>query len=98
MFAHKEHRWAVDGLEEDTARVEEDGKRMISVPRHLLPPATKEGHVLRVSRSEERGGSVQITIELDEAATTDAHAESKDSVTKTMSASKKRDPGGDVSL
>jgi hypothetical protein len=98
MAKQDEHRWAVDGIEEETARVEEDGSRMMNVPRRLLPSGAKEGDVLRVTRTEDKSGSVQITITVDAEATRDALAASKASVTRTMAASKKRDPGGNVSL
>ena len=98
MRNHGVHRWSVDGIEEDSARVEEDGTRMITVPVYLLPPGVREGQVLVVERSEERGGSVRITVSLDEAATRDAMDKSKKQVAETMLASKKNDPGGDVAL
>ena len=98
MTERGEHRWAVDGLEEDTARVEEDGSRVMNVPRQLLPSGVKEGDVLRVTRRESKSGAVQLTIEIDAAATRDAIEASKASVAKTMATSKKRDQGGNVSL
>jgi hypothetical protein len=98
MLKHFEHRWAVDGLEEDSVRIEEDGARIITVPRYLLPPGVKEGQLLVVERSEERGDSVRITVRLDESGTRDALEKSKATTTKTMLTSKKNDPGGNVSL
>jgi len=98
MRSHGVHRWTVDGLEEDSARVEEDGARIITIPRYLLPPDVREGEILLVERSDERGDSVRITVTVDEAATRDAMAKSKKQVTETMLASKKNDPGGNVSL
>ena len=44
MRNHGVHRWTVDGIEEDSARVEEDGARMITVPLYLLPSAV---HIFR---------------------------------------------------
>ena len=93
MRSHGVHRWTVDGLEEDSARVEEDGARIITIPRYLLPPDVREGEILLVERSDERGDSVRITVTVDEAATRDAMAKSKKQVTETMLASKKNDPG-----
>jgi hypothetical protein len=93
-----EHRWAVDGIEEEIARVEEDGERIITVPRYLLPPGATEGQLLKVTRSEESGGSVQITVAIDEAKTREALAKSNARVAKAAAASKKRDPGGNLAL
>jgi hypothetical protein len=98
MSKRATHRWAVDGIEENTARIEEDGERMITVPRHLLPAGVREGQILSVSRGESRGGSVEITIAIDEDATREALERSKASVTQASIASSKRDPGGDVAL
>lgn len=98
MTKRQQHRWAIDGLEEGVARVEEDGERMLSVPRHLLPADVKEGQVLAVTRGTTRNGAWQITIVIDEAATRQAIEQSKATVAKTMTASRERDPGGDVVL
>jgi hypothetical protein len=98
MTKRQQHRWAIDGLEEGIARVEEDGERMLSVPRHLLPADVREGQVLTVTRGTARNGALQITIAIDEAATQAALEQSKATVTKTMTASRARDPGGDVAL
>ena len=96
MERRREHRWAVDGLGEETARVLEDGVRTITVPVYLLPPGVKEGDVLRLSRSEERGGSVQITVELNEAVTARALARSRRALERARLASEQIDRGGDV--
>ena len=94
-----EHRWAVDGLEEDMARIMEDETRMITVPRWLLPSAAREGKVLRVTRAPgEGGGSVAISVTVDDTGTAAALAKSKATTTAAMAASKQRDPGGDVAL
>jgi hypothetical protein len=98
-MAPDEHRWTVDGIEEASARVEEDGERMITVPRYLLPGAAREGQILRVTRSGGKGKSpLVITVEIDEEATAAALAASRQQMQKAMDASRKRDPGGDVSL
>jgi hypothetical protein len=99
MTARGEHRWAVDGIEEGMARVEEDGARMLVIPLHLLPAGTKEGQILRVTRgaATERD-SVTLTIAIDDEATAKALARSRETIAGAMAASRKRDPGGDVSL
>lgn len=91
------HLWSIDGIEEQTARIEEDGKRMLTVPRSLLPANAREGQLLRVQRSEETG-VVTITIAVDEHATAAALERSGTLTKQTSAASKKRDPGGDVAL
>src|SRR5947209_13163106 len=63
------HVWRIDGIEEGAARVEEDGKRMITLPSHLLPAGAREGHVVRVTRTEAGKGSVTLTLVVDTAAT-----------------------------
>jgi hypothetical protein len=91
------HRWSIDGLEEDSARIEEDGGRIITVPRWLLPADAKEGQLLALTRTGS-GTSATITIAVDAAATTAALAASADQVARIAAASKSRDKGGDVSL
>ena len=90
-------RWVVDGLEEDAARIEEDGGRMITVPRWLLPAEAREGAVLRVTRALGSGSST-VTIATDPEATRAALDASKAQVERIAQASRKRDPGGDVVL
>jgi hypothetical protein len=97
MPHHDPHVWTIDSIEEGIARIEEDGTRIIHVPDYLLPAGAREGHILRVTRKRGRG-RVELTIEIDEAATTAALAKSKAQTAAIMAASKKRDPGGDVSL
>ena len=92
------HRWAIDGIEEEMVRVEEDGERMLTVPRHLLPSDAREGQLLTVTRSAAAAGTVTITIVVDEAATAAAVAESDKTVARAVAASKPRDPGGNVAL
>jgi hypothetical protein len=58
------HRWTVDALEDDVARVEIDAERMVSVPRWLLPADVREGDVLRVVHEREGERSV-VTVERD---------------------------------
>jgi hypothetical protein len=96
-MAEHEHVWRIDGIEEGIARVEEDGERMLSLPRHLLPAGAKEGQRLRVTRVAKRG-SVTLTIEIDEEGTAAELARSKAQTAAALAQSRKRDPGGDVSL
>lgn len=94
---NSEHRWVVDAIEETTARIEEDGARMIAVPRWLLPPDVREGECLAVTRAGAGGASV-VTITVDVAATSAAREKSAKQVAAVSKGSRKRDPGGDVSL
>jgi hypothetical protein len=99
MTKRTEHRWAVDGIEEEVARIEEDGARMLSIPRHLLPPGVTEGQLLNVTRVPGSViGAVVITITIDESGTAAALARSKATTAQAMAASKKHDPGGNVSF
>ena len=93
MSQQSEHRWAVEGIDGDIASVEEDGARMKTVAVRLLPAGTKAGQVLRVTGTGDR-----IRVELDEDATREALAKSAAVVQRAAGESRKRDPGGDVSL
>jgi hypothetical protein len=97
MADRPDHRWTIDAIEEGIARIEEDGARMIHIPRYLLPAGAREGQILRVT-SKPGKGRTDLTIEIDEAATAAALARSRTQTAATMAASKKRDPGGDVAL
>lgn len=101
MTDRSDHSWVLDGLEEGSARIEEDGARMIVVPRYLIPPGAREGVVLRVARSgggEAHASSVTFTVQVDSAATEAALARSRATVEHASAESRKRDPGGDVVL
>jgi hypothetical protein len=97
MTDRTDRLWTIDSIEEGIARLEEDGGRMISLPRHLLPSAAREGQILRVTGNPGKH-KIELTIEIDEAATAAALARSKAQTAATMAASRKRDPGGDVAL
>lgn len=98
-MTRRAHRWAVDAISEGVARIEEDGDRMIAVPVHLLPAGVREGQLLRVSSvAGEQPGSLIVTLTVDEKGTAAALAKSKDVTSRAMSASRKKDPGGDVAL
>lgn len=96
MTERTEHSWAVDSISEGTARVEEDGQRMLSIPTHLLPAGVTEGQLLRVSRSSHTG--LVVTIAIDHAGAAAALRVSKATTTAAMENSKKHDAGGDVAL
>ncbi|MDB4886495.1 MAG: hypothetical protein JWN79_1933 [Gemmatimonadetes bacterium] len=91
------HRWAVDGIEEGIARIEEDGERILSLPEDLLPPGTREGALLTVTRTMV-DGALTLTIVPDPAGTDAALARSGAQVAKIAKSSKQRDGGGDVAL
>jgi hypothetical protein len=99
MTRRTSHRWAVDGLEEGMARIEEDGERMITVPAYLLPAGAREGQILRVTWAAGREkGTLAVTVAVDEQATADALAKSRSTTARAMAQSRKRDAGGDVAL
>jgi hypothetical protein len=91
------HRWAVDSIHEGVVRIEEDGEKMISVPRELLPAGVTEGMLLRVTRAPGPKGKV-MTVVIDDAGTAKAHRKSIETTMSAMAESKKQDPGGDVAL
>ena len=91
------HRWVVDGIEEGVARIEVDGTTTMALPVWMLPDGAREGQVLRVARTAATG-SVTLTITLDASAASAALHASDKQVKRTTKASRKRDPGGDVSL
>lgn len=102
MNGNVDHSWVVDGIEEGIARIEEDGVRMISLPVGSLPRGVKEGDVLRVTGkprpSDGDTESFEVSISIDPTARAAALARSKAANDATMAESKKRDPGGNVSL
>lgn len=97
MNSDTEHRWAVDGIEEGVARIEEDGERMITLPLWLLPSGVREGQLLIVTRTGGADSSI-VTIRLDDTGTATALTKSGAQVEKIAKASKKRDGGGNVAL
>ena len=96
-MAEQKHVWRIDGIEEGIARIEEDGERMINLPRHLLPAGAREGQRLRVTRTAGKG-IVTLTVAIDEKGTAAELARSKAQTAATLAQSRKRDPGGNVSL
>lgn len=98
--AVRAERWLVDALEEGIARIViGDGEpRTIAIPAVLLPSGVREGDLLLVHRDEESERSVRFTLSIDAAATRRARARVAAKSARTLSASRKRDPGGDVAL
>ncbi len=94
-----EHTWSVDAIEEGVVRVEEDGKRMLSLSSHLLPTGIAEGQILRVTRTLGTDGvPVVHTVALDSAATAAALEASLKQTAQIAAQSRKTDRGGDVNL
>lgn len=98
MTKRAAHRWVVDGISDRTARIEEDGERMITVPAYLLPAGVREGQILQVTSVAGRKGTLVVTVAADEAATAASLAKSKAIMARAMAQSGKRDAGGDVAL
>jgi hypothetical protein len=97
-MAEQSHVWRIDGIEDGVARIEEDGERMIALPRHLLPAGAREGQVVRVTRTASGKGSVALTLVIDDAATAAESDRSRAQTAAILARSRKRDPGGNVSL
>jgi hypothetical protein len=98
MTRRAAHRWAVDGIEEGMARIEEDGERMITVPVYLLPAGVREGQILQVTSVPGEKRTLVVTVAADAAATAASLAKSKAAMARAMAQSRKRDAGGDVAL
>ena len=98
LMSEQRHIWRIDGIEDEVARIEEDGERVIGLPRHLLPVGAREGQRLVVTRAATGQGNVTLTIALDEAGTAAELAKSKAQTSAMLAQSKKRDPGGNVAL
>ena len=85
-------RWVVDAIEEGIATIEEDGERVIRVPRWLLPPGARAGSVLAATRELDGDGTV-LRIEPDAQAEREALERSRRQVEMETG-----DEGGDVVL
>ena len=92
-MADEERQWVVDSIEDGVAAVEEDGARMLYAPAWLLPFATREGDVLRVSRRDE-GAVASLRIEVDGGAADRGRSRSREQVSRLSHT----DPGGDIVL
>jgi hypothetical protein len=84
-------RWVVDSIDEGIAAVEEDGERIVRVPRWMLPDEAREGSVLSVRRESGDGGVV-LRIELDARAEAEALERSRRQV------GERSGDGGDITL
>ena len=89
------HRWIVDGIEEDVARIVEDGARTFHVPCSLLPDGVREGYVLAVVREDAGSAGVRLEITIDGAATDAARSVAQ---ADTIVLTGRRDEFGDVVL
>ena len=78
--------WAINAIDEGVAAIELPNGKVIHLPVSLLPSGVREGQVLRVS------------IGVDTAATSRELAASAEQVKKGRNASRKIDPGGDITL
>jgi len=72
-----EHRWVVDVIDDDSAAVEVDGRKITPIPRWLLPSDAQDGDVLRVTHARSGSRSV-LSIEVDRSATRLAYQQSAD--------------------
>ena len=88
-------RWIVDGIEEDVARIVEDGARTFHVPCSLLPVGVSEGQVLAVVREDGGSAGVRLEIMIDVAATEAARSVAQ---SDTIVLTGRRDEFGDVVL
>ena len=98
MTERTEHRWAVESITEEVARVEEDGERMIAVARALLPVGVAEGQLLRVTRAPASEGAKVLSVAVDEAGTAQVMEKPKRKTDEIMASSLKIDRGGDIAL
>ncbi len=85
-------RWVVDSIDEGIAAIEEDGERVVHVPRWMLPYGAREGSVLSVTRERGADGIV-LRIEPDAAGEAEALERSRRQVE-----SETGDEGGEVVL
>ena len=92
------HRWIVDGIEEEVARIVEDGARTFHVPCSLLPDGVREGYVLDVVREDGDAAGVRLEITIDRAATDAARSVAQATAAPTIMLTGRRDEGGDVVL
>jgi hypothetical protein len=92
------HRWIVDGIEENVARIVEDGRRTIHVPGSLLPDGVREGQVLDVVREAGDRAVVRLEITIDDTATDATRVVAQAADAQTIVLTGRRDEGGDVVL
>jgi hypothetical protein len=88
----------VDGIEEEIARIVEDGTRTFHVPSSLLPDGVREGDMLALVREDGASGGVRLEITIDRAATDAARAVAQANAANTIVRTGRHDEGGDVVL
>lgn len=91
--ARETHRLVVDRFEGELAVVQVNGGRLLDLPRWLLPPDTREGDVVEVTRIA-RAGSAGLQVHVDRAATDRAEERAR----QLLEELKNKDPGGDLGL
>lgn len=92
-MAETTHRWIVEMIGSGIARVEVDGKQMMSLPVSLLPFGVREGDVLAVEHNR-RPSRSSISMVLDPEAKAKLLEESR----RQGMARSKNDTPGDVTL
>lgn len=97
-MSDRPYLWRIDGMEEGIVRVEEDGGRILELPRHLFPSEAKEGQLLRLTRNSEDASRVTLTLAIDAEGTAAELDRSKRSTAAAYAESRKRDPGGNVTF
>ena len=91
------HRWVVDSIEESVASVEVDGKRVVQLPKWLLPRGARAGDVLQVTHDlAESGDDSRLGIVVDREGTSAAMERSARQVADRGRSP--GDPGGDIKL
>ncbi len=88
-----QHRWVIDSMGEDSAMLETEAGRLVSVPLALLPSGAAEGDVVRVTTAE-GDAAHPLEIVADPAATAEALRRSREQVRPRP----QNDPGGDITL
>jgi Protein of unknown function (DUF3006) len=87
------HRWIIDAIEEQIARVEVDGNEVRQFPQWLLPAGARAGDVLAVSHRREEDRSI-LEIQLDPSARAELLERSRRQVENPAG----RDGGGRIVL
>ncbi|HEU4988238.1 MAG: DUF3006 domain-containing protein [Gemmatimonadota bacterium] len=98
-MARETHRWVIDSIAEHVAAIEVDGGPVVRLPEWVLPRGAREGDVLAVHHELDAAGRRStLAITIDDAATRSTLRGSAHQVEAIRKASRRRDPGGDVSL
>jgi len=87
-------RMVVDRWEGDVAVVELEDGAVLDLPRWLLPPGAREGHVVAVESGVDHDGARKVTLRID----ADATRVARDEVEAIRDRLRARDPGGDIVL